>query len=142
MDNLEYGSRNQAKGTNMSTERFTVEGNLYLEKTKQLVCEGNIRRVRVIHEQRTILETPLTIGIPAVALVIQEQPQVEMVVITLEAVVEELILLLALVELEAVVMLLLKLVAMVETELSTQVAVEDLVNLLILVEQVEKVLSF
>ncbi len=54
----------------MSTERFTVEGNLYLEKTKQLVCEGNIRRVRVIHEQRTILETPLTIGIPAVALVI------------------------------------------------------------------------
>jgi hypothetical protein len=54
--------------------------------------------------------------------------------------VEELMLLLALVELVVVATLLL--LEMVMLELSTQVAVEDVVKEVLLVEQVEKVLSF
>jgi hypothetical protein len=55
-------------------------------------------------------------------------------------VVEELMLLLALVELEAVAMLVP--VPTVLLELSTQVAVEEVVTPLVLVEQVEKVLLY
>jgi len=46
-------------------ERFTVSGNQVLEKVKQLIHEGNIRRVRLVHDGRTIIEIPLTIGAPA-----------------------------------------------------------------------------
>ena len=38
-----------------------------VEKVKQLIHEGNIRRVRLLHEGRTIIEIPLTIGAPVVA---------------------------------------------------------------------------
>ena len=56
------------------TERFTVAGNQLLERIKQLIHEGNIRRVRVIHEGRTVLEIPLTIGAPAAAATILVVP--------------------------------------------------------------------
>jgi hypothetical protein len=46
------------------TEKFTVSGNQIVEKVKQLIHEGNIRRVRLVHEGRTIIEIPLTIGAP------------------------------------------------------------------------------
>jgi hypothetical protein len=46
------------------TERFTVSGSQLVEKVKQLIHEGNIRRVRLLHEGRTIIEIPLTIGAP------------------------------------------------------------------------------
>ncbi len=46
------------------SEKFTVSGSQILEKVKQLIHEGNIRRVRLIHEGRTIIEIPLTIGAP------------------------------------------------------------------------------
>ena len=46
------------------SEKFTVSGNQIVEKVKQLIHEGNIRRVRLIHEGRTIIEIPLTIGAP------------------------------------------------------------------------------
>lgn len=55
-------------------EKFTISGSLLVEKIKQLVHEGNIRRVRVIHEGRTILEIPLSIGAPAAALGILAAP--------------------------------------------------------------------
>lgn len=41
-----------------------------MDKVKQLIHEGNIRRVRVIHEGRTILEIPLSFGAPAAAITI------------------------------------------------------------------------
>jgi len=56
------------------TEQFTVAGNQLLERIKQLIREGNIRRVRVIHEGRTVLEIPLTIGAPAAAATILVVP--------------------------------------------------------------------
>jgi len=53
----------------MSTnEKFTVSGGQLVEKIKQLIHEGNIRRVRVLHEGRPVLEIPLSIGAPAAAI--------------------------------------------------------------------------
>jgi hypothetical protein len=49
------------------SERFTVSGSQMVEKVKQLIHEGNIRKVRLVHEGRTIIEIPLTVGAPAVA---------------------------------------------------------------------------
>jgi hypothetical protein len=46
-------------------EKFTVSGSQLVEKVKQLIHEGNIRRVRLVHDGRTIIEIPLTIGAPA-----------------------------------------------------------------------------
>jgi hypothetical protein len=58
----------------MGVERFTVAGNQILDKVKQLIREGNVRRVRLIHEDRTLLEIPLTIGAPAAAVTIVVAP--------------------------------------------------------------------
>jgi len=55
-------------------EKFTVAGSQLVEKIKQLIHEGNIRRVRVIHEGRTLLEIPLSIGAPAAAIGIMAAP--------------------------------------------------------------------
>jgi len=58
----------------MSTEKFTINSDELVQKVKQLVHEGNIRRVRVIHEGRTVLEIPLTVGASAAALTIMMAP--------------------------------------------------------------------
>ena len=47
------------------SENFTVSGSQLVEKIKQLIHEGNIRRVRLLHEGRVVLEIPLSIGAPA-----------------------------------------------------------------------------
>ena len=52
----------------MSNEKFTVSGDKLVEKIKQLIHEGNIRRVRLLHEGRTVIEIPLSIGAPAAAI--------------------------------------------------------------------------
>ena len=57
-----------------TNEKFTISGNQLVEKIKQLVHEGNIRRVRVLHEGRTVFEIPLTIGAPAAAIGILAAP--------------------------------------------------------------------
>ena len=58
----------------MSTEKFTISGSQLVEKVKQLIHEGNIRRVRVIHEGRTVLEIPLSLGAPAAVITIMAAP--------------------------------------------------------------------
>ncbi len=59
----------------MSTnEKFTVSGSQLVDKVKQLIHEGNIRRVRVLHQGRTVLEIPLSIGAPAAAMGIMMAP--------------------------------------------------------------------
>ena len=55
-------------------EKFTVSGSQLLEKVKQLIHEGNIRKVRLLHEGRTVIEIPLSIGAPAVAIGILAAP--------------------------------------------------------------------
>jgi len=57
-----------------ATEKFTVSGSQLVEKIKQLIHEGNIRRVRLLHEDRTVIEIPLSIGAPAAALGILAAP--------------------------------------------------------------------
>ena len=55
-------------------EKYTVSGKDVLEKVKQLIREGNIRRVRLIHEGRTIIDIPLTIGATASMITIMAAP--------------------------------------------------------------------
>ena len=57
-----------------NNEKFTVSGDKLVEKVKQLIHEGNIRKVRVLHEGRTVLEIPLSIGAPAAAIGILAAP--------------------------------------------------------------------
>jgi hypothetical protein len=58
----------------MNTEKFTVSGEELLAKIKQLIHEGNIRKVRIIHDNKTILEIPLSIGAPVAAIGILAAP--------------------------------------------------------------------
>ena len=55
-------------------EKFTVSGDQLLSKIKQLIREGNIRRVRIIHNDKVLLEVPLTIGAPVAAIGILAAP--------------------------------------------------------------------
>lgn len=55
-------------------ERFTVSGDQLLGKVKQLIHEGNIRKVRIIHKGKTLLEVPLTVGAPVAAVGIIAAP--------------------------------------------------------------------
>jgi hypothetical protein len=45
-------------------ETFTVSGGDLVEKVKELIRQGNVRRVRLIHENRPLIDIPLTIGAP------------------------------------------------------------------------------
>ena len=57
-----------------TTEKITVKGSQLVEKIKNLIKEGNVRNVRLLHEERVVLEIPLTIGAPAAAAVILAAP--------------------------------------------------------------------
>jgi len=56
------------------SEKFIVSGSDLVEKVKQLIHEGNIRRVRVIHKGKTVFDVPLTIGLPAATILIMVAP--------------------------------------------------------------------
>jgi hypothetical protein len=58
----------------VTKEKFTVSGSQLVEKIKQLISEGNIRRVRVIHKEKTVFEIPLTVGAPAAVVVVLTAP--------------------------------------------------------------------
>jgi hypothetical protein len=45
-------------------EQFTMTGSQVVDKVKQLIHEGNVRRVRLIHDGKTLIEVPLSIGAP------------------------------------------------------------------------------
>ena len=57
-----------------TSEKFTVSGDKIVEKIKQIIQEGNIRRVRLIHKDRAIFDIPLTIGAPAAAAIVIAAP--------------------------------------------------------------------
>jgi hypothetical protein len=57
-----------------TTEKFTVSGSQVVEKVKQLIHEGNIRQVPILHQGKTVLEIPLSVGAPAAALGIMMAP--------------------------------------------------------------------
>jgi len=56
--------------TGARTEEFKVSGGEILNKLKELLHEGNIRRIILKDEQgKTFMEIPLTVGIVGAALV-------------------------------------------------------------------------
>ncbi len=58
----------------MTEEKFTVDGNQLVEKVKQLIHEGNIRRIRLIHKGRPLIDIPLTVGVPVAAATVLAAP--------------------------------------------------------------------
>ena len=59
----------------MSTsEKYTISGDQVVKKVKELIHEGNIRRVRIIHKGNVVLELPLTVGASAAAVGIIAAP--------------------------------------------------------------------
>lgn len=44
-------------------ESIEVKGDALLKKVKELIAEGNVRRVRIRQHDRTIAEFPLTVGV-------------------------------------------------------------------------------
>ncbi|HEX76014.1 MAG TPA: DUF4342 domain-containing protein [Dehalococcoidia bacterium] len=57
-----------------SNNRFTVSGSDLVDKVKQLIHQGSIRRVRLIHGGRPLIDIPLTIGAPAAAVTVLAAP--------------------------------------------------------------------
>jgi hypothetical protein len=58
----------------MTTEKFTVEGSQVVEKIKELIHQGNIRRVRLIHKGRPLIDIPLTAGVSVAAVTVLAAP--------------------------------------------------------------------
>lgn len=51
------------------TEEHRVSGEGLVQRVKELVREGNVRRIKVKNDEgRTLIEIPLTIGVVGVAL--------------------------------------------------------------------------
>ena len=51
------------------TQEFTLNGDEVVHKVKELIHEGNIRRIIIKNEEgRTMLEVPLTLGLIGAAL--------------------------------------------------------------------------
>lgn len=51
------------------TQEFTIDGDEVVAKVRELIHEGNIRRITIKNEDgRTMLEVPLTIGLIGAAL--------------------------------------------------------------------------
>ena len=49
-------------------ESVKLEGETLLDKLKELIHEGNVRRIRVVHQGRIVAEFPMTAGVVAVVL--------------------------------------------------------------------------
>ncbi len=47
-------------------ESFTVRGEHLVDRVKELIHEGNVRRILIKHEGHTVLELPLTVGVVGV----------------------------------------------------------------------------
>lgn len=60
----------KAKETTSTQETFQVTGEKLLSKVKELVREGNIRRIIIKNKDgKTLIELPLTIGVVGMVLV-------------------------------------------------------------------------
>jgi hypothetical protein len=55
-------------GPKVSQEEFKVNGNQLVDKVKELVHEGNIRRILIKQNGQTMLEVPLTLAAVGVVL--------------------------------------------------------------------------
>ena len=55
-------------------EKYTVSGDQVVDKVKEIIHEGNIRRVRLLHDGKTLFEVPLSVGAPVAAVGILAAP--------------------------------------------------------------------
>jgi len=55
---IEIEGRKQSKWT----EEFSVRSSELIEKVKELVREGNVNKIRVKHDGRTLVEIPVALG--------------------------------------------------------------------------------
>jgi hypothetical protein len=44
------------------TEKFTIKSEDVVKRIKELIKEGNVRRIRLIHDGKTIFDIPLSVG--------------------------------------------------------------------------------
>ncbi|CAD7768097.1 hypothetical protein FHEFKHOI_01917 [Candidatus Methanoperedenaceae archaeon GB50] len=47
-------------------EEFKIDGTELLKKVKEIIKEGDARRIIIDHEGKTLLEVPLTVGVAGV----------------------------------------------------------------------------
>ena len=55
-------------------ERINVSGKNLVEKVKELVRQGNIKRVRLIHEEKVLIDIPLSVGAPVAVVTVLATP--------------------------------------------------------------------
>jgi Domain of unknown function (DUF4342) len=54
----------ESEGEKVNVEEFTISGNDLTAKVKELIHEGNIRRIIIKNEEgRVLIEIPLTVGV-------------------------------------------------------------------------------
>ena len=58
----------------VNKESFTVAGSSLVEKVKELVHQGNIRRIRLVHDERALIDIPLSVGAPVAAVAVLAAP--------------------------------------------------------------------
>ncbi len=51
----------------MAEGKYTVSGSELIDKVKELIREGNVKKIRLIHEDRVLLDIPLTVGVSVAA---------------------------------------------------------------------------
>jgi hypothetical protein len=50
----------------ITTENFKIEGEKLLKKVKDLINEGNIRKITISKDEKEIMSFPLTLGVVGV----------------------------------------------------------------------------
>ena len=53
-----------------TSEKFTIDGKDVVGKVKEIIREGNVRRIRLIHADRNLIDIPLTVGASAAAITV------------------------------------------------------------------------
>jgi hypothetical protein len=66
MTQSDPNTTNVDQKTGYSVEELQVVGEQLLAQVRELVHEGNVRRISIKQEGRTILEIPLTLGVAGV----------------------------------------------------------------------------
>ena len=57
-----------------TSEKFTISGKDVVVKVKEIIREGNVRRIRLIHADRNLIDIPLTVGASAAAVTVLAAP--------------------------------------------------------------------
>ena len=65
---VEYKEKTMANQQVRTHESFTVRGENLVDRVKELIHQGNVRRIIIRHENHVILELPLTVAAIGVVL--------------------------------------------------------------------------